>query len=240
MTEQPAGDSIVLCVPGPLADRSEFATAMTRDGWIFAGVILLRIAMGEHHVVHLEGHDPRVTAAFEASAGVKPGGPDPAAIAAHRSVAYLVDPGGSRAQAAAVMAAGKALLGAGGLGLKVETTGVAHSAQQWDDLADDGGALALLRAYVVVVRSPDEVYTCGMRSLGFPDVRVAADVPDAGRLADALARYLVLEEPSLREGETFGLTPDEPGFRLERAGSVDVGGDELLTNPLGSWRLVPL
>ncbi|PWD49673.1 hypothetical protein C8046_02050 [Serinibacter arcticus] len=227
-------------MPGPWADREEFVAAVSRDGWIVAGAVMLNIATRENHVVQLEGPEPRLVAAVAASAGALPDGPDLTAIAGHRSVAYLVDAGGSPERAAAAMAAGSALLRAGGLAVKVEVTGVSRTPAQWEALVADPSPLGVYRACVVTVRAPDEVYTCGMHSLGLPDVRVAATEADAGDLVDAFARYLLLEQPVVQAGETFALGAEEPGYRVDRDGSVDYDGDPLLTNPHGTWRLVAL
>jgi hypothetical protein len=81
--------------------------------------------------------------------------------------------------------------------------------------------------------SPRRWSTCGMVSLGLPDVGLEGvpESQDAAVLVDTLARYLLLDRPDIKDGESFGLGPNEPAFRMTKRSTDD--------NPFGRWDMSP-
>ena len=75
-----------------------------------------------------------------------------------------------------MMRVGSSVLGAGGIGVLVESSGVAHNKEDWMKLAGDREAGGRYWAYVTLVGGkaadgrPPQFYSCGMHALGFPDV----------------------------------------------------------------------
>ena len=161
------------------------------------------------------------------------------ALDAHESVAYVIDKGGSAEASALLMDAATGLLDAGGLGVKVESAGVAHSPDVWRELTANKDLLTAFHAFVGTVTGPGEVRTCGMHNLGLRVVRVGEGGADAGRLASEFAYYRYAESPEIRAGHTFSLGPNEPRYTFVDDPGVDYGDNDLFTNPFGAWRLVP-
>jgi hypothetical protein len=65
---------------------------------------------------------------------------------------------------------------AGGAGVFVDNSGIAHGATDWLTLFDDAANGGAYWAFVTVVRTEDELYSLGMHVLGFRD----AIIPSTG------------------------------------------------------------
>jgi hypothetical protein len=171
-----------------------------------AGAEQIAAAAGLEHEV--QGPDERMQDAFESAQDRVHPSLDKAEfrrIAEHQSVVYVLSENYPSDQAAQnshrLLRAGRDLLAAGGIGLKCESSGIAHSRQRWLDLAqqaDEGfqGATdeqlpdeqresacfdfwqALLHAYVqlLIVAENGDIHTCGMHLLGQPDLIIGSEL----------------------------------------------------------------
>lgn len=240
MSEAIAPPQTVLCVPGPWESRAQLVEQIVRqaDGYLFAGQVLMH--MPTKHTFELEFHapDPRMPAAFRAAGPHWSDSAEMQRIGGHASVVYLVGYGGSTANAHALMLAAGALLDAGGLGVKVESSGLAHSPDAWRGFCADQHLFSAHRAYVLNITGP-EVYSCGMHNLGLKDAIVRNDggTAEAVDLIRTFTWYLYTEAPSIRPGQTFSVAQGAPGYRILDDPGVDYGDDSLFTNPYGFWRL---
>jgi len=241
MGEGQAYPEAVICIPGEWQSQQEFVRSIVKmsDGYVFAGRILLEMKTRASFELQFEGRDPRMLEAFRASGRHWQDTDEMARIAGHSSVAYLIGHGGSRKNAEALMAAAAGVIKAGGLGVKVESAGVAHAPAVWLDLARRTHLFSAYRAFVVCV-SGDEVYSCGMHNLGLRDVIVdAGDADDPSHLVNTFAYYTFTESPVIRDGQTFGVAPGAPVYHIHEDDGVSYESGSLFTNPYGTWRLMP-
>lgn len=243
MTEPSNSARIVLRIPGPWESHEALAQAIAAqdNDMILAGNTLRR---GDRSArAEIVEHDPDLRDAF-AQTGRLFSESDLAAIARHRSAAWLIGEGGSLEAGREMITFADALLRAGGLAVKVETSGVAHRAQDWltQSARKETHVGALFIAYVALVASRGAVYSCGMHSLGFPDAILSADLPPqrAGQLLKDFLMYLLHEQPVLTDEHTFAVSGDETRFRLTREAKPLFPADHLLHNLYGWWRLTPL
>jgi len=182
-------------------------------------------------------HDPRMRRAFWAAGPHWRDTPEAEAIDEHKSVVYLVGNGGSQDAAEAMMRCAAALLKAGGLGVKVESAGVAHTPQAWLEYVETLHLFSAFDALVVYVTG-EQTYSCGMHNLGLPDA-ITDGVGPAGA-ADLLRtfnRYQFVESPELFDDQTFSEDAEATVYRLRQEQSVDYGDGSLFSNPYGCWRL---
>ncbi len=233
---------IILCIPGQWSDRTALVTAIATqsDGYLFAGGVMMHVVSQDGFEVQVDGVDPRVPRAFELAGRRSLTPEDMLAIQAHTQVLYLIGPGGSTHAARRLMLAGVGLLKAGGLAVKVETTGSAHNKADWQKLAAHEGDEALYYGYVTLVGGDEGAfYSTGMQNLGLPDAIVRADLDPqaAANLLHNFLLYLLVEKPTLQAGQTFGLEPGAPIYRLSHEGSVYPETHEFYYNPYGTWRL---
>jgi hypothetical protein len=135
---------------------------------------------------------------------------------------------------------GHALLQAGGIAVKVESTGIAHSADMWTEFARSGTLSQLYWAFVALIRGKEYYYSCGMHDFGLPDVATGSNLsPDtASQLMNQFNYFVLSEDPTLVDGETFSAAAGAPRYRLKRERCELYHRDDPFHNPLGRWHLV--
>jgi len=240
MSETAALPETVLCIPGPWKDRSALLERVVRSdsGYLFAGRVLMNMQTKHSFELQHEARDDRMMSAFLSAGPHWSRTPEMALIQKHESVVYLIGHGGSRENAEALMLAARALLDAGGLGVKVESSGIAHSPSAWRSLCAEQYLFSAFRAYVLFITGTD-VYSCGMHNLGLRDAVVENHGTDESvELLRVFTRYMFTEEPTIRSGQTFSAAAEEPRFRIKDDPGIDYGDNELFVNPYGTWRLV--
>lgn len=236
---------IVLGIPGTWPDRSSIvrAVAAQSGGWALVGDWLL--SNDSHSVceVDIRPYDDRLARSFAYAGRGALSDDDLAAIAAHTYTVYLISETATVEGAREAQLAGVALLDAGGLAVKVESAGVAHSAGAWRELAAQDDPGALYSAYVTLVRHADKLYSCGMHQLGQRDAEttVEGDVDVAAQVLVTFLLYTLLERPTLKAGETFSVDEESgsPVYRLRVVPCVEYPLGDLFYNPDGLWHLTP-
>jgi len=233
----------ILCVPGRWPTRGELVTAIASKsgGYLFAGMILMHIDTQDQFTLDLCGHDDRLRQAFSVAGRGRFTDSELANIEKHTFCLYLVGEGGSVRSAEKFMKAAKALLDCGGLGVKVESAGTAHSSSGWRDLCNDRSLVAMLNAFVIYVGGDGQFYSCGMHNLGLPDCAVEADVDPsvAAKLIHTFLLYLLAEKPTIKTGQTFSADADSARYRLTMEKCSQFPKDDPFHNPFGIWTMVP-
>ncbi len=153
---------------------------------------------------------------------------------------FLRGPGGAMQAARTMMQAGAALVRAGGAGVFIDNSALAHGGRHWLEMTDDGGPDALSFAFVAIIRGRAEVWTMGMHVLGLRDVVMnRADAEMDGFDVVEVIRYLARGEKPVDDGHVLaGL--DGPLFRAfaQDGGEGPVGSP--MHNPFGRLKLVSL
>lgn len=234
---------IVLGVPGPWPTRSDIVKEIAghSGGLIFVGNHLFNPATSEMFEVDVYQPDPQLRRAFALAGSRSLSEDDLNSIVSHAHALYVIGRGGSAEAARSMMEVACGLLKAGGMAVKVESAGVAHSAKDWLALTQDNRLVALYRAYVTLIGGNGVYYSCGMHCLGLRDAIVSGDMSsdEAARLLQGFLLYTLVEQPELHSGETFSLDAQSPHFRLtEEVSDIYQPGD-LFYNPFGMWRLWP-
>jgi hypothetical protein len=155
---------------------------------------------------------------------------------------------------------GARLLDMGGLGIKIDSSGVVHARDRWkkfDQVANgptEAQWLALFQAFVVnPIGSDREMYTCGMHLLGVPDLILSTNdlqlptaqtSPDqaASDLFAAFGLYILSECPigKFASGNTFSLAEGAPRYRVTWEPYRGDPEDSFFFNPYGRWRFTRL
>lgn len=240
MTDPPQS---VIGIPGRWPARNDIVTSIASksDGYLFAGTVLIKIGSEGGFTLEVYEHDPNLKKAFSFAGRGRLTEEDLEAIGAHTFTLYLVAPGGSVEAARNSLHAANGLLKAGGLAVKIESSGTAHSAGQWAEFCTLDNVGNLLKAFVTYIRGKGLFYSCGMHNLGYPDAVVEVEIQpdDAAKLLHAFVGYLLAENPTLNDGETFSIDADAPRYRLSREPCTMFEADNLFHNPFGVWKLMP-
>lgn len=241
MNDTVALPQLILCIPGPWRDRTQFLQRLiegSKGEYVSAGVLLMHIATKNVFEVEFHPRDEKVQSAFHSAGPHWRDSAEMARIDSHQSVVYLLGHGGSDKNIQALMLAAQALLDAGGLGVKIETTGLAHSPDAWRRMCSDFALFSPYHAFVIVVTDRDEIYSCGMHSFGMHDVQVVdEDSASARQAAQTFSWYLYAERPTINAGQTFSCDEQSPRYRIFSSEGVDYGPDSLFSNPYGTWQL---
>lgn len=146
--------------------------------------------------------------------------------------------GGSLESAFAMMQAGAAIVRAGGAGVFIDNSALAHGGADWISLTEDGGSDAMSFAFVSIIRGQHEVYTMGMHVMGFPDLLMRrSDVDAEEETIVDIIRYVSRGDHPIDVGH---LLADEhgPRFQIVARTSDDFGADSPMHNPYGRLKLV--
>lgn len=240
---------IIIGIPGLWEARSGIvhSIAKTSDakegsGFFFAGTVLLEIATQIGYTLEVYEPDPGLENAFEIAGQGSIAQSDLELISQHTFTLYVTKDDPSLEAAKGMLRAGRALLKAGGIAVKVESAGIAHSAQQWLQISDSTDPFDFYRAYVTLVRGETTYYSCGMQNFGLADssIPIRIDSATAATLLNQFNIYQLAEQPSLGNGHTFSVSATSPRFRLKKEKCRWYEVDNPLHNSFGCWHLEPI
>jgi hypothetical protein len=238
------GKQIIIGVPGYWETRAEILAAVAdkSDGFLCLANILMDTSTKDAYTLDIYDHDPQLAAAFSVAGCSWIQQPDLDRIAAHKHTLYVLSPGVSVKSAQRMLKVGHALLQAGGIAVKVESTGIAHSADRWMEFTRSGDLYQLYCAFVTLIRGSEYFYSCGMHNFGLPDVSASLKLsPDtASKLMNQFNCFVLFENPSLVDGEIFSVAASAPRYRLKRERCELYHRDDPFYNPLGRWHLIQM
>jgi hypothetical protein len=153
---------------------------------------------------------------------------------------FLSGPGGSMPAARTMMQAGTAIVQAGGAGVFIDNSALAHGGQSWLAMTEDGGPDALSFAFVAIVGGKADVWTMGMHVLGLRDVVMKrADIEEGGFDIVEVIRYLSRGEKPIDDGHIIA-DLGGPRFRaFTQESAAELAGSPM-HNPFGRLKLVSM
>jgi hypothetical protein len=227
---------VTLRVPGTWSRPDEFYERLPRGCRCNeTGLVLADGTEFELHVLPADEEFPKI---FAGSCPKTPTESECEQIENFKVNICLTGPGGSIEAAKKIMEAGAALITAGGAGVFVDNSGIAHGGNDWLQLqenADDGG---VYWAFVIAARAEEEVYSIGMHILGFRD----AIIPATGnheydsRTLHSFLGFTAFSGAKLQDGEVVG-DMVLPTFRVHEQADDRFPVDAPMFNPRGRWRL---
>ena len=235
---------IIIGVPGPWRERKELMEALVRQkaDFLFAGLIFLEQSTKEACTFNFTDRDADLAGAVEAGGQGAFSSEQLDAVDRHNSVAWLIfdQPDPAKARTAARFA--RVLLDAGGLAVKVDSSGLSHTPERWLRDWDSDDPWGIYGLFVVLVGDEGRFYSCGMHTFDLPDAAVpsALGAEDGARLLNLFNVYRMVESPTLNSGETFSVDADAPRYRLSLGPYVDGYEDTPMLNPHGLWTLAPV
>ena len=150
----------------------------------------------------------------------------------------LAGPGGSIEAARRMMTGAAAVVRAGGAGVFVDNSAIAHGSDAWLDAVADTEPGALLYALVNRIRGAGELWSVGMHTVGLRDAVLTNcdDVTDDAVLQGFL-EYTVEPVRPMADGDVVS-DGVGPTFRVNREPCRQFRTGSPLHNPYGRWRLV--
>lgn len=150
----------------------------------------------------------------------------------------LSGPAGSMDAALAMMQAGAAILKAGGAGVFIDNSALAHGGSDWQAMTDDGSPDAISFAFTSIMRDTQETCTMGMHVMGYPDLLMkSSDIDEEGEAIINIIRYVCGGDKPIGVGHILA---DEFGPRFQIMAKVDdeFEADSPMHNPYGRLKIV--
>lgn len=163
------------------------------------------------------------------------------ALAAYTVNICLAAPGGSAEAVRRMFDASAAVVRAGGLGVFVDNSGVAHRADGWLEITGCPAVSESILSIISVFAGAHELSSIGMHMIGMRDAvitRTGDCEVDCDTLNDFLM-YALLSENPISDGDLVG-DDEGPKYLLRRELSHRFPARSPLHNPYGQWRLQPL
>ena len=205
-------DSIVVRVVGPWTSDVALATAVAQanTGFIMSGGELINSQTKTSFPLLLDGHELKL-------------------VARAGSVDRLLE----------TVAAIDCLLTAQATDVKIPTSDLQHSAEQWIELSKSDNEARLLKLFVNYTSSGDESYSYGMQCLGLRDVVVddRCEPEYAKILMKSFVYFVFLDEPSTSGHATFRTGPHDPVYQMLAVPCATFLPHDSRFNPVGMWQL---
>ena len=184
--------------------------------------------------------DDQFAEIFRSSCRQPPTDDELATVAGYTVNVFLSGPGGSMPAARTMMHAGAALVRAGGAGVFIDNSALAHGGQHWLEMTEDGGPDALSFAFVAIVRGKADVWTMGMHVLGLRDIVMKrADAEVSGFDIIEVIRYLARGDKPVDDGHVLA-DLDGPRFQAFTQDCPREAAGSPMHNPFGRLQLVSM
>lgn len=216
-------DQLIICIPGKWENESEIPNSV-KDQFSF----------------ELYEYDESLANAFNIGSGNTLSDEEIEAIESHKTTLYLKFDGYSLENVKKAIKATKSILKeASGLGVKIENSGKASSPEKWLSL-DENNPSDLYEAFIMIAGIDNYYYSCGMHCFGMKDSICFPEETDpgyAGNLLRMFCIYLLMENPDLKDNETFSVADEDPPFVMNHSKCDHFPEDDLFFNPFGVWVL---
>jgi hypothetical protein len=238
MHEPAAPVTVALRIPGQWAHPGELIERLP-DGYRLTpeSLILPSHASIEFGAMKADHQFAKI---FRTSCRQEPRAEELAVVAAYTVNATLSGPGGSLDAARTMMQAAAALVRAGGAGVFIDNSALAHGGQQWLEMTDDGSSDAVSFAFVSIIRGRSEVWTMGLHVLGVRDIVMKREYleKDGFDIVDVI-RYLARNDKPIDNGHLLG-DLGGPRFQASTEDAPRELADSPMHNPFGRLRLVSM
>ncbi len=189
MNEAEISTRITLRIPGDWSHPKELLERLPEGVQLSAtGLLLPNGTTIEITPMPPDREFPKI---FQSACRRPPTDDELAILSRYRVNVALSGAGGSLARALAMMQAGAAIVRAGGAGVFIDNSAMAHGGDDWIAMTEDGGPDAISFAFTSIIRGPQKVYTMGMQVMGFPDLLMSSpDVAARGETIVEIVRYI--------------------------------------------------
>jgi hypothetical protein len=237
----------ILCIPGIWPDKSEIINSIfsvSNGEFAAIGDVLLNPKTGRFYNFEVRGHDENMKTLFrEAGEHTKTSEEFPDKIEQHNFVIYLSGATGSFNEAYLLSAAAAFILEAGGIGVKIDTTGKAFEKTNWLANIQTYDEANLFEMFVINSISDyrGSVWSCGMQNLGLKDTIISG--ADSQKSVDAISIFgyhQIFDKPVIKPGQTFQQDARSAKYAITTESNQPFKGNKLLENPFGMWRLTPI
>jgi hypothetical protein len=238
MNEPDTPVTVSLRIPGQWSHPRELVQQLP-DGYRLTaeGLILPDSTRIEFGAVDADDQFAQI---FRSSCRQPPTEDELAAVDAYRVNVFLSGLGGSMEAARTMMQAAAAIVRAGGAGVFIDNSALAHGGWNWLEMTNDAGPDALSFAFVAIIRGKTDVWTMGMHVLGLRDIVMKrTDVETGDFDIVEVIRYLSRNEKPMDDGHIIA-DLNGPRFQVFQQADAEDRADSPMHNPFGRLKLVSM
>ncbi|HVC95941.1 MAG TPA: hypothetical protein VND64_19785 [Pirellulales bacterium] len=238
MNEADVSTRITLRIPGDWSHPKELLERLPAGVRLSAtGLLLPDGTTIEFTPMPPDREFPRI---FQSACRRPPTDDERAILARYRVNVGLSGAGGSMKSALEMMQAGAAIVRAGGAGVFIDNSAMAHGGDDWISMTEDGGPDAISFAFTSIIRGPQKVYTLGMQAMGFPDLLMSSSEVDArSETIVEIVRYICGGDRPIDVGHVLA---DEQGPRFQVVAKErdEFEAESSMHNPYGRLKIASL
>jgi len=234
---EPHGDvTIALRIPGQWSSPKEFVERLPAGCRVTGEELILP---DDTHVgLGVRDTDDQFAGIFRNSCRQPPTEEEQATVDQYTVNIVMSGPGGSMDAARTIMQAAAAVIRAGGAGVFIDNSALAHGGQNWLEMTDDGGPDALSFAFVSIIRGKSDFWTMGMHVLGLRDVIMKRADADGFDIIEVI-RYLARGDKPIDDGHVLA-DLDGPRFQVFTEVAPSKLARSPMHNPFGRLKLVSM
>jgi hypothetical protein len=238
MNEPAKPVTVALRIPGQWSHPRELVERLPADCRLTPDTLML--PEGTEIGFGAAAADEQFAKIFRSSCRETPTDEELATVDGYTVNIFLSGPGGSMEAARTMMQAAAVIVRAGGAGVFIDNSGLAHGGQQWLDMTEDGGPDALSFAFVTIVRGKTEVWTMGLHVLGLADVVMKRDDIEVGGFdIIEMIRYLCSSDKPVGDRHVIA-DLSGPRFQAFAQDSPRELARSPMHNPFGRLKLVSM
>jgi hypothetical protein len=234
----------VIGVPGYWTNQEEIGKLIgaCNEDFICAGSTLINTKTQAFFELEVYDHDPDLKISYAYCGRKTFSDEDIQAVDKHTCTVYIIGEAGTPGLASELVKAGGALLNAGGIAVKIESSGVAHLKKDWLKFIEKNDLMDLYQAFVTIVKDHHFYLSYGMQVIGYPEGQVFF-VGEGGandgqlHLLDVFLISLLMDDLQLDNDHTFALAAEKPQYVLKHVYYDKYPEDDLFFNPHGVWQL---
>ncbi|CAH0230728.1 hypothetical protein SRABI96_02669 [Peribacillus sp. Bi96] len=234
-------NQIIIGIPGKWKNRTALIQTLASkgEGYLLAGNIFHNKDKNITFQAEVQDYEPTLKETFSYASKGAFSESLLEEINDHTFTVYIIADISDTGNVTDLIDAGAAILRAGGLAVKIETAGIAHSKMDWLQLHHNPDILSVYAHFVTIIGEEDYYCSFGMKAFGLPDaVTLNTMSPkEAAALLNTFNYYHVGERPLFTNGETFSIQKDAPNYILTGLQDFRYEEDNPFYNPFGLWNL---
>lgn len=235
---------IIIGIPGNWKNRTEIiqSVASKSEGYLMAGNIIHNSQKNIGFQVEVYDYDPNLKEAFIYASRDTFQQSLLDDIEQHTYTIYVIADVKDIGDVKDVVDVGVGLLKAGGLAVKIESSGVAYTIEDWNELHSNKDVFPLYSHFVTLIGEDECYFSCGMKAFGLPDVVIPSsiDPEEAANILNNFNLYNIVENPIFKNGETFSISEDTPVLKITAINDFRYDQEDLFFNPYGLLELKPI
>jgi hypothetical protein len=223
----------VVCIPSKWRSEEDFkATLAQTNQFIVVGNTIIEKLTNNVYEYELYPYDAELWKSFMHTG--KFSEKDLAEIDQHSTTLYLISNTGNTRTLEQLTNIMSDLLKLGGVAIKIESSGAAHTLKSWFDIIIQKKPASLIEAFVTIFVDEGIYYSCGMHHLGYPDIKLISEESEI--ISSTLINEFLIDLLE-NSSEIKGNKLLRGNYKIQKEVCPIFPEDDLFYNPFGVFNL---